>query len=171
MLRVEGERGSGPRPRPAAVHPGVEGRHAGLARPVAARHRHDLDPDDVQFHAVSRVHRFEAREPAPLAMDAIRRGCWREEAVTIRYTNAAERATERRIYPLAVVYHERSLTVLAWCCLRGDFRMFRASRIAEVRPSDESFRPRRATLLRDYLARIAARGRAAKAQGSVDRPP
>jgi predicted DNA-binding transcriptional regulator YafY len=121
-------------------------------------------PDAAQqhlLHAVSQVYRFEARDPVPVDMDAIRRGCWREDAVTIRYTDKAGQGTERAIYPLAIYYHERSLTVLAWCCLRGDFRMFRADRIAEVRPSTVSFRPRRAALLRDYLAQIRARGRTA----------
>jgi predicted DNA-binding transcriptional regulator YafY len=42
--------------------------------------------------------------------------------------------------------------VLARCCLRDDFRIFRAERIASAEPADESFRPRRVLLLREYLA-------------------
>ena len=40
------------------------------------------------------------------------------------------------------------LVVLARCCLRDDFRMFRADRIAAVAATGISFRPRRAALLR-----------------------
>jgi len=43
---------------------------------------------------------------------------------------------------------------LARCCLRDDFRMFRAERIAAAAPTGDSFRPRRAALLRDYRARM-----------------
>ena len=138
---------------------------AGAASSVLAKVAATL-PDAVQqhlLHAVSQVYRFEKRDPVPIALDLIRRGCWREEAVVLRYTDKAGRDTERAVFPLAIVYHERSLTVLAWCCLRGDFRMFRADRIADVRPSDVSFRPRRAALLRDYLALIRERGAQARA--------
>ena len=118
-------------------------------------------PDAVQqhiSHAISKVYRFEPRSPTPVDVDAIRRGCWREEAVTLRYVDKRGQATERMVRPLAIVYHEHSLTVLAWCCLRQDFRMFRVDRIAEVRPTDVSFRPQRVALLRTYLERMANRG-------------
>ena len=93
-------------------------------------------------------------------MEAIRHGCWYEEAVTIRYSDKGGIATERTVFPLAIVYHERSLTLLAWCCLREDFRMFRADRISVVQASEVSFRPRRVALLRDYLARIRVESQA-----------
>ena len=50
------------------------------------------------------------------------------------------------------------MTLLAWCCLREAFRMFRLDRIEEVRMAGSSFRPRRVTLLRSYLTEL--RGRA-----------
>jgi predicted DNA-binding transcriptional regulator YafY len=46
------------------------------------------------------------------------------------------------------------LVVLAWCCLREDFRIFRAERIMTVNNAGTSFRPRRVALLRTYLAQL-----------------
>ena len=106
------------------------------------------------FHAISRVYRPEPRYAPDLDMETIRHACWRERAVAIRYADEAGAVTERTILPLAIVYSQRRLTVLAWCRLRQAFRMFRADRIESARVTAESFRPRRAALLRDYLAEL-----------------
>ena len=45
--------------------------------------------------------------------------------------------------------------LLAFCTLRQDYRRFHLDRMEEVRLSEESFRPRRVALLRDYLAAVA----------------
>ncbi len=74
-----------------------------------------------------------------------------EEALEIRYTDKDQSISDRTILPLSIIYSERTLTVLSWCCLREAFRMFRVDRIFAARPLGTSFRPRRASLLRDYL--------------------
>ncbi|MDP4023999.1 YafY family protein [Methylobacterium sp. NEAU 140] len=118
-------------------------------------------------HAVSQVHRFAARYPATLDLATIREGCWREEAVTIRYADAAGAVTERTILPLAIVYLDSAMAVLAWCGLREAFRAFRADRIAQARAAGTSFRPRRAALLRAYLAALKGqKGPPARERGS-----
>ena len=117
-------------------------------------------PDDGEqhlFHAISHVYRPDARCTPPLDMDTIRRACWQEEALTVRYADQRNAVTERTILPLAIVYSGRTLTVLAWCCLREAFRMFRTDRIVELKTSGSSFRPRRAVLLRTYLAELRKR--------------
>lgn len=88
-------------------------------------------------------------------MPVIRAACWREEALEIAYTDRDGAATRRTILPLSIVYTEASLAILAWCRLREDFRIFMIARVSDVQPTGESFRPRRASLLRDYLARLA----------------
>lgn len=117
-------------------------------------------PDDREqhlFHAVSQVYRPDARFAAGLDMDLVRQACWREEALAIRYTDKAGASSERTILPLAIVYTEGALTVLAWCCLREAFRMFRSDGISELRLAGTSFRPRRVVLLREYLAELRER--------------
>lgn len=112
------------------------------------------------LHAVSQVHRFQERYPPLPDMDmrTIREACWREQALAIGYTDREDAASARTIWPLAIVYLENMLVVLARCCLRDDFRMFRLERITEVAATGISFRPRRAALLREYLAALNWRG-------------
>ena len=111
------------------------------------------------FHAISHVYRPDGRMASIVEVDAIRQACWREETLILRYTDKDGAETQRTIFPLAIVYTEKVLTVLAWCCLREGFRMFRTDRIAEAIPAGISFRPRRASLLRDFLAELNARDR------------
>jgi predicted DNA-binding transcriptional regulator YafY len=106
------------------------------------------------LHAVSQVHRFEERYPTLPDMDALRDACWREEALAIRYKDKSGRVTRRVIWPLAIVYLDRLLVVLAWCCLRQGFRKFQAGRISRVASTGETFRPRRAAMLRSYLVEL-----------------
>ena len=117
-------------------------------------------PDDREqhlLHAISQVYRPEGRYASTPFVDEVRRACWDEQALAIRYADKTGAETERTILPLALVYAERRMTVLAWCRLRQDFRMFHLDRIgALVRPG-ESFRPRRAVMLREYLERLRTR--------------
>jgi predicted DNA-binding transcriptional regulator YafY len=45
---------------------------------------------------------------------------------------------------------------LAWCCLRQDFRRFKLGMMQAVAATEESFRPRRVALLREFLAAMTA---------------
>ena len=106
------------------------------------------------LHAVSQVHDPERRYAVLPDMRTIREGCWREEALAIRYCDKSGAITERSIWPLAIVYFDNMLVVLSWCCMRKDFRMFRAERISWVEATRVSFRPKRVALLRTYLAQL-----------------
>lgn len=117
-------------------------------------------PDDGEqqlFHAISQIYRPSARVSAGSNVDFIREACWHEEALHIDYTDKDQQASERTILPLAVMYTDRKLIVLAWCCLRKAFRMFDATRIQNAVRTGTSFRPRRASMLRDYITELNAR--------------
>ena len=112
-------------------------------------------PDEREqylLHAVSQVFRPVDRYPDLAHIDLIRQATWKEEALEIRYTDKEQAVSDRAILPLSLMYTERTLSVLAWCCLRNAFRMFRVDRIIDAKPLGTSFRPRRASLLRDYLS-------------------
>lgn len=118
-------------------------------------------PDEGEqhlFHAISQVYRPEARTPSAVDLNLIRQACWNESALAIRYADKGHAMTERTILPLAIVYTQRTLNVLAWCCLRNAFRMFRTDRLIEVALAGTSFRPRRASMLREYLAELTTGG-------------
>lgn len=84
----------------------------------------------------------------------LRRACWDEVAVDLEYSDVNGAVTHRRIWPLTLVYLDEVLNLLAWCCLREGYRAFRTDRILSATRTTESFRPRRAPLLRDYLTRV-----------------
>jgi predicted DNA-binding transcriptional regulator YafY len=115
-------------------------------------------PDDREqqlMHSISHVYRPDGRYGPHPHLNAIRQACWEEETIEIAYRDQVGTDSQRAIQPLAIMYTDHALTVLAWCGLREDFRMFRVERISEVKRSGRSFRPRRAALLRDYLARLS----------------
>lgn len=107
------------------------------------------------LHAISQVHHFEEQRPRLPDMATIREACWHERALLIEYEDRHGVASTRTLWPLSIVYVERRFVLLAYCCLRQDFRMFRMDRIGTVSLTDASFRPRRAALLRAYRAKLA----------------
>ena len=117
-------------------------------------------PDDREqqlLHSISHVYRPAGRYGALPHLQAIRQACWEEEEIEIGYSDQAGAASQRIIRPLAIMYSDHVLTVLAWCCLRHDFRMFRIDRVDSLARKRTSFRPRRASLLRQYLALLRAK--------------
>ncbi len=111
-------------------------------------------PERVQrqaVHAVSLTYRYAVRAPAPQHLGLIREACWDERALDIRYRDKEGGVTERRIWPLGVVFLDREMMCLGWCCLRQDFRRFKMGMMQSVTETDESFRPRRVALLREFL--------------------
>lgn len=115
-------------------------------------------PDDREqqlLHSISHVYRPRGRYGLHPHLQAQRQACWEEQEIEIGYRDQAGTASQRIIRPLAIMYSDHVLTVLAWCCLRDDFRMFRVDRIEGVLSTGASFRPRRVSLLREYLAKLS----------------
>jgi predicted DNA-binding transcriptional regulator YafY len=114
-------------------------------------------PERVQrqaLHAVLQVYKWHRPPGPPPEIGLIREACWEERALDIGYADAQGYETRRRIWPLSIVFLDHAQMLLAWCCLRQDLRRFQIQRITEVRATDESFRPRRVPLLRDFLAQM-----------------
>lgn len=133
---------------------------AALAKVVATL------PERVQrqaLHAVLQVYRWQRPPRPPDDIRLIREACWEERALDIGYADADGQRTDRRILPLSVVFLDNSQMLLAWCCLRQDYRKFMLQRIASVRETGESFRPRRVPMLREMLK--ALRGDATSRRG------
>lgn len=180
---IDGERGYGYRltedpalPPQTFTRLELEALLLGLAE---VRHRGDPDlaraAEAVGAKVVATLPERLAREAAHAALHAyphrpaghaagphigtLREAIWEERAVDLSYRDQAGRVTGRRVWPLLVAHSESTLTVLAWCTLREDFRMFRLDRMDAAEPTAESFRPRRAALLREYMARLQDRER------------
>lgn len=99
--------------------------------------------------------------PDHVDLELIRRACWDETSLILRYRDLKDDETLREVWPLGLSYSDNTLMLLAHCRLRMDYRVFHVPRILRVGPGGFGFRPRRAALLRDYVERRAcARGSA-----------
>ncbi|MEP2892083.1 helix-turn-helix transcriptional regulator [Tateyamaria sp.] len=107
-------------------------------------------------HAVLDARRFWNPEPPRIDAAVLRQATWDELSVRFAYADGKGNQTERTVKPLGIVYMDNSNVLLAWCHLRQDFRMFRLDRMDDLNVTDDSFRPHRVSLLRDYMARIRA---------------
>lgn len=126
---------------------------AALARIVAS-----LPERQAQqaLHAISRAWTPDRDRMVPpyIDLDLIRQACWEELSLSIRYRDLSEAETDREIWPLGISHSDNHLMLLAHCRLRMDFRLFHVPRILRLAEGGFSFRPRRAALLRDYVATL-----------------
>ena len=102
-------------------------------------------------HAVLHAKRFHQRPEISIDVAGLRQAAWDENAIDMIYGDKDEQITERRIYPLSIVFMDAALMLLAWCKLRNGFRAFRVDRIQQIETAEESFRPNRVSLLRDCV--------------------
>ena len=109
-------------------------------------------------HAVLYAKRFVKRPEIGIDIEALRGATREERVVEIAYRDQHGQDTERGVLPLAIVYLDQALVLLAWCNLREDYRTFRIDRIRQMAVRDDSFRPRRVRMLRDYLDRLSQAG-------------
>ncbi|MCG8558928.1 MAG: WYL domain-containing protein, partial [Hyphomicrobiales bacterium] len=73
----------------------------------------------------------------------------------------------RTVRPLGLWFWGKVWTLVAWCELRNDFRMFRLDRIARMQAAGGCFRPERGKTLTDfYRAMEAEYGRGQGSRGA-----
>ena len=101
-------------------------------------------------HAVLHAKRFHERPEITVDVAALRQAAWDELAVDMIYADKREKVSERRVLPLSLVFMDNTSMLLAWCTLRQDFRAFRVDRMKQLAVTEESFRPNRVSLLRDF---------------------
>ncbi len=98
------------------------------------------------------IHAFSAESAATRArLDLLDAAVERRIRLGIAYADAEGRETARTIRPLGLVFWGRVWTLVAWCELRDDFRMFRVDRVLTT-AEDGSFRHERGKTLRDFYA-------------------
>lgn len=129
----------------------VEAGRAALSRIIATLPERQ---SQQVLHAVMRTFvPASDRDMPQVDLALLRQACWDEQAVRIGYTDLKGAVTQREIWPLGLSASERHLMLLAHCRLRMDFRIFHVSSIHTAQLTGDSFRPRRVSLLRDYVAR------------------
>jgi predicted DNA-binding transcriptional regulator YafY len=90
-------------------------------------------------------------------IDEIERAVEARRRLTLAYTDAEDRPTERTVRPLGLWFWGKVWTLVAWCELRDDFRMFRLDRIATMDDGGAPFRPERGKTLADFYRTMEAR--------------
>lgn len=106
----------------------------------------------VEVHALA----LEMTPEIRARIDALEAAVDARLRLTIDYHDADRRATTRTIRPLGLWFWGKVWTLVAWCELREDFRLFRVDRIADLRPTGETYKPERGKTLPDFLRQIEA---------------
>jgi predicted DNA-binding transcriptional regulator YafY len=93
------------------------------------------------------------RSPAQDSIDpaVVRAAIRGQRKLRISYADEAGTATERVVWPIALVYFEAVRLVVAWCEMRQGFRHFRSDRIAKVIETGERYPRSRQTLTKAWL--------------------
>ena len=112
-------------------------------------------PEDERARAAAvQVHAFQMPELDDATrhrIDALEAAVESRTRLTLRYRDAEGRETDRPVRPLGLWFWGKVWTLVAWCELRDDFRMFRLDRIAGMENSGR-FRHERGRTLKDFFA-------------------
>lgn len=106
----------------------------------------------IQIHAIAQEMTPQVRE----RIDAIERSVEGQIRLEISYLDAEERPTKRTVRPLGLWFWGKVWTLVGWCELRGDFRMFRIDRIVELSKHGKPFRHERGKTLSDFYRAMEA---------------
>ena len=102
--------------------------------------------NEIQIHAFA----VEMTDDVRIRIDEIERAVAERRRLTLAYVDAEDQPTERTVRPLGLWFWGKVWTLVAWCELRNDFRMFRLDRIARMENSGEFFRPESGKNLTDF---------------------
>lgn len=114
----------------------VEGAMAKVARilPKAARERLQA----LSTHLIMSPHDQESRPNASLLLD-LSQAIEGRQRVAITYRSRQDEVTQRTVEPYGVAGWWGRWYLVAYCCLRQDYRTFRLDHIEEIQVLDETF--------------------------------
>lgn len=97
-------------------------------------------------------------EAARQFIDEIEAAIEKRAVLDLAYGDAERTPTRRTVRPLSLWYWGKAWTLLGWCELREDFRLFRVDRIEVLARTDRTFRPEKGKTLEDFYAQGEAEG-------------
>ena len=106
--------------------------------------------------AAVEIHSFapEMTDTLRARIDEIETAIETRQVLEIAYTDAAGSPSLRRIRPLGLWFWGKVWTLVGWCELREDFRMFRLDRIAQLTDTGVQFRPERRKSLTEFYRQM-----------------
>jgi predicted DNA-binding transcriptional regulator YafY len=66
--------------------------------------------------------------------------------VRLQYANQENSVSDRIVEPFALISTTENWLLIAWCCLRKEFRYFRLDRMLKIQVLNEKFKPHQMTL-------------------------
>ena len=105
-------------------------------------------------YAVLSARRFCERPKPGVDPRALRQAVWAEVRITSACMDKEVAASERSVDPLGITAIDNAHCLLAYCHLRQDYRSFRLDRMRDLVVSEDSFRPNRVPMLREFIERI-----------------
>jgi len=100
-----------------------------------------LPPHLRQIEETSPIHVPSSDWPKPLVehSEELRRAIAARQIIDIKYKDVKEKGSQRRLWPLGLFFWGSSWTLVAWCELRDDYRVFRLDRIQRLEPTETQF--------------------------------
>lgn len=100
----------------------------------------------VQVHAMA----WEMTDEVRALIDRLEQAVEARAVLVLDYVDAAGVASQRPVRPLGLWFWGKVWTLVSWCELRDDFRMFRLDRIASVAETGARFTPDRRRSLQAF---------------------
>ncbi len=108
----------------------------------------------TEIHAPAYAMSLQERE----RVDTIEHAVERHQVLSLAYRDESGAETRRDVRPLGLWFWGKVWTLIAWCELRDDFRMFRIDRMAEMADAGRTVRPEPGKRLVDFYALMREEG-------------
>lgn len=115
-----------------------------------------LPPDLRELEETSpiRVPHFQGQSGAAKYSEQVRRAITAKQKVLLDYRDVNQTPSERIIWPLGLFFWGAAWTLVAWCELRSDFRIFRLDRMQKCEPQKDFFVTDKSRSLDAYLDNV-----------------
>ncbi|MEM8731364.1 MAG: YafY family protein [Pseudomonadota bacterium] len=110
-------------------------------------------PEDARAQAQAvEVHSMapEMTEEVRGRIDALESAVADRKRLRLSYADAFGQPTERIVRPLGLWFWGKVWTLIGWCELRNDFRMFRLDRMVAIAITEPGYKPEPGKTLRDF---------------------
>ena len=106
--------------------------------------------DAIQMYAPG----FRMKMAERVRLDLLHAACVERRRVSMAYVKEHGEASTRVVRPLGLYFWSGVWTLVAWCEMREDFRVFRVDRISDEVVGEATFTQKRGQRLADYLKTV-----------------
>lgn len=110
--------------------------------------------NEIEIHAFAPEMTPQVRD----LIDCLEAAADTRKRLSVSYQDGKGDTSSRVIRPLGLWFWGKVWTLVAWCELRQDFRMFRLDRMSQVEETGETFRPEPGKTLKDFYRAMEQQG-------------